>query len=71
MGAMLIIACAVFLFLLFWLLRKRAVNAYRVGVPFDKPSQGVVPLHKDVTLWVIIAVGVVATIFSFVWGMTR
>lgn len=70
-GAMLIIACASFLFLLFWLLRKRAVNAYRVGVPFDKPSRDVVPLHKDVTLWVIIAVGVVATIFSFVWDMTR
>lgn len=71
LGIMLVVLCAGLLVLFFYLLRKRAEKAYRVGAPFDNPAKDVLPLYKDIPLWVTIVVGVAATLFSLVWGLTR
>lgn len=51
-------------------MRKDAVKAGRLPArPFAPAEVGALPLHRDIVLWLIIAVGVAATLFSFVWGM--
>ena len=54
-------------------LRRVAVKSGRIPPqPFYTPPEGVVkPLRYDVGMLCTIAVGVVATIFSFAWGMAR
>lgn len=70
-GAILVIACAGLLILLLWLMRKRALKAQRISAQIEIQTKDSLPLWKDWPIWVVVAIGVVATIFSFVWGMTR
>lgn len=67
-----VIAAASVVFIAFMLgrMRKDAVRGGRLTeAKFAPAAEGALPLSKDIVLWFIIAVGVVATLFSFVWGM--
>lgn len=67
-----VVVCAGLLVFFFYLLRKQAVKAERMeSTPFAKTAEGVKPLYKDVPFMLTVAVGICATAFSFVWGMTR
>ena len=66
------IICAGLLVLFFFLMRKNCVKEERISqVPFALSDDDVTPIHKDIPFILTVAVGVVATLFSFVWGMTR
>lgn len=67
-----LIAAASVAFIAFMLgrMRKDAVRCGRLSeAKFAPAAEGALPLSKDIMLWFIIAVGVVATLFSFVWGI--
>ena len=55
--------------------RQFADDSVKNGIipaqPFAKNKEGALALHKDVLLYVIIALGVVATTFTLVWGIIR
>lgn len=71
-GALMVIVCAGLLLLFFVLMRKNCVKEERISsVPFEKSDASVTPIRKDIPFILTVAVGVVATLFSFVWGMTR
>jgi membrane protease YdiL (CAAX protease family) len=71
-GAIIFVLCGVVMVLMFKRMRDDAV---RDGVipqqPFAKNREGALPLHKDVILYVTIALGIGATIFTLVWGILR
>ncbi|MDE5602134.1 MAG: CPBP family intramembrane metalloprotease [Clostridia bacterium] len=70
-GFVLTVACAAIMVLMFLRMRKDAVkNEIISGVWFETNSS-VVPLSKDVPFILTIVIGVLATLFSFVWGMMR
>lgn len=70
-AAAIVVACACLLVLFFFVMRKDAVKNGRISdVPFES-VRDVLPLWKDVPFMLTVAVGIAATIFSFVWGMTR
>ena len=65
-----VVLCACLLVLFFFLMRKDAVKKERISdTPFD--SGNLAKGYVDVPFLLTVAVGVCATIFSFVWGMTR
>lgn len=78
-----VIVCAGLIVLIFIAMRKSAVkNGIIPDVPFYSPSSdladknpalaaSITPLKKDIPFLSTVIVGVVATIFSFVWGMLR
>lgn len=73
-GTIVMLVCAVasvgLLFFFFDKMRTDAVKCGRVPEKFfEKPWRGAIPLYKDVPFILTVAVGVVATIFSFVWGV--
>ena len=71
-GALLVIICAGLLVLFFFLMRKNCVKEERISqVPFALSDDDVTRVHKDIPFILTVAVGVVATLFSFVWGMMR
>ncbi len=71
-GAMLVVLCAGILLLMFVLMRKIAVKSQTISsVPFERVTLDVKPLSKDIFFIITVLVGVIATAFSFVWGMTR
>lgn len=66
-----VVLCACLLAFFFFLLRKDAVKQNRISqTPFESATDAI-PLCKDLPFMLTTAVGVCATIFSFVWGMTR
>ena len=70
-GFVLTIAGAAIMVLMFLRMRKDAVkNGIISGVPFETQT-GVAPLSKDIPFILTIVIGVLATLFSFVWGMMR
>ena len=65
-----VVLCACLLVLFFFLMRKDAVKKERISdTPFD--SGNLAKGYVDVPFLLTLAVGVCATIFSFVWGMAR
>ena len=55
---------------MFWILRNEAVKNGRIdSKPFKNTNA--YPLAHDLLFWLIVAVGVAATTFSFVWGILR
>ena len=63
-------ACAIIAVLTLIFMRKEAVKCGRVSdVPFAKTQA--LPLYKDLMFWLTVVVGVVATVFSLVWGILR
>lgn len=71
-GAILVLVCAGLLVLFFFLMRKNCVKEERISaVPFEMAEEGVKPLYKDIPFILTVVMGVIATLFSFVWGMTR
>ncbi len=66
-----VVACAVLLILFMSILRKRANKEFNLGAPFEPLATDVRPLYKDFMFLLTVAVGVIATAFSFVWGVTR
>ena len=65
-----VVVCACLLAFFFFLMRKDALRNKRINDdPIDKNV--VLPLYKDVPFLLTVAVGVIATTFSFVWGMMR
>lgn len=70
-GFVIAVICAILMVLMFLRMRKDAVkNNVINGAPFERQI-GVTPLYKDVPFIATVVVGVVATLFSFVWGMMR
>lgn len=71
-GAALVVLCAVLLLICFVAMRKNAVKSDIVtGTAFERVSLDVKPLSRDIFFIITVIVGIVATVFSFVWGMTR
>lgn len=71
-GALLVLVCAGLLVLFFFLMRRNCVKEERISqVAFEKTDSDVKPVLKDIPFLLTVAVGIVATLFSFVWGMTR
>lgn len=70
-AAAIVVVCACLLVLFFFIMRKDAQKKERISsVPFESASDAL-PLHKDLPFMLTVAVGIAATIFSFVWGMAR
>lgn len=70
-GFVLTVACAAIMVLMFLRMRKDAAkNGIISGVWFET-NRNAVPLSKDVPFILTIVIGVLATLFSFVWGMMR
>lgn len=71
-AALAVIVCAVVLVLCLYALRKQAVKReWLAPKPFDRMDENVKPLYKDIPFILTVLVGICATAFSFVWGMTR
>lgn len=71
-GGALVVLCAVLLLLCFVAMRKNAQKAEIISaVPFERVSLEIKPLSRDMFFIITVIVGVIATAFSFVWGMTR
>lgn len=67
-----VFVCAGVLVLCMYAMRKQAVKREWISaVPFENPSEDVKPLYKDIPFILTVLVGICATAFSFVWGMTR
>lgn len=70
-AAAIVVVCACLLVLFFFIMRKDAQKKERIlSVPFESASDAL-PLPKDLPFMLTVAVGIAATIFSFVWGMAR
>lgn len=65
-----VLVCSALVVLMFWRMRSDAVKKARID---DRPFKDTLayPLVKDFMFWLIVAVGVAATTFSFVWGIIR
>ena len=65
-----VLVCSALVVLMFWRMRNEAVKKARID---DRPFKDTLayPLVKDFMFWLIVAVGVAATTFSFVWGVIR
>ena len=65
-----VLVCSALVVLMFWRMRNEAVKKARID---DRPFKDTLayPLVKDFMFWLIVAVGVAATTFSFVWGIIR
>jgi hypothetical protein len=65
-----VLVCSALVVLMFWRMRSVAVKKARID---DRPFKDTLayPLVKDFMFWLIVAVGVAATTFSFVWGIIR
>lgn len=71
-GALAVVICAGIAVLMFARMRKDAIADGRISeLPFDKTEADVLPLRKDIPFILTVAVGVAATVFSFVWGVLR
>lgn len=71
-GALLVVACAIALVVCLYFMRKNAVKSEVISsVAFDKPDVCVKPLSKDIFFILTVVMGIIATAFSFAWGMTR
>lgn len=70
-----VVVCAGLIVLMFYGMRKDAVKEGKIkAVPFYTPADdgvNVRPLKTDIPFVATVAVGVAATLFSFVWGMMR
>lgn len=67
-----VLLCAALLVICLWGMRKLSVkDGFVSDTPFEKPSDEVKPLYKDIPFILTVLVGICATAFSFVWGMTR
>lgn len=65
-----VLLAAVLAVAIFWILRNEAVKKGRIdSKPFKDTKT--YPLVQDLLFWLIVAVGVVATTFSLVWGILR
>lgn len=62
--------CAALIVLILIAMRKRAVRRGNMSEELDSGEDDT-PLYKDVPFIATVCVGVAATLFSFVWGMTR
>ena len=65
-----VLVCSALVVLMFWRMRSVTVKKARID---DRPFKDTLayPLVKDFMFWLIVAVGVAATTFSFVWGIIR
>lgn len=65
-----VLVCSALVVLMFWRMRNEAVKKARID---DRPFKDTLayPLVKDFMFWLIVAVGIAATTFSFVWGIIR
>ena len=71
-GAIIFVLAGVAMVFMFKRMRDDSVkNGIIPAQPFAKNKEGALALHKDVLLYVIIALGVVATTFTLVWGIIR
>ncbi len=71
-GAILVVVGFGLILLIFYFMRKDAVKKEIISpIPFDKAQEGAIPIHKDIPFILTVLVGVVATIFSLVWGLVR
>lgn len=67
-----VLLCSALLVICFWAMRKQSVKSGIISdTPFEKPASDVLPLYKDIPFILTVLVGICATAFSFVWGMTR
>ncbi len=71
-GAILVVVGFGLILLIFYFMRKDAVKKEIISpIPFDKAQDGAIPIRKDIPFILTVLVGVVATIFSLVWGLVR
>lgn len=71
-GAILAVIAAGAIVLLFYRMRRDAVAESRIeSAPFYCENALARPIYKSAPFWIIIAVGIATTTFSFVWGLMR
>ena len=72
LGSLFFIIASASMFFSFWKLRKDGVKKGIIKEKaFAPATELALPLHKDIYFIVTVILGVVATVFSFVWGIIR
>ncbi len=70
-AAAMVVLCACLLAIFFFVMRRDAVKRGRMFINEFECGGKTLPLVKDLPFMLTVAVGICATTFSFVWGMTR